>query len=167
VITQRDLYWLAGLIEGEGCFHGSDGNGGQTTISINMTDRDVIERAAAIFGATEKISQRSTIGRLGKKPIFCIRVNGTRAVGWMMTLYSLMGARRKQKIRVVLDAWSKRLPKNANKFHCKRGHPFEGENLRFRARSTHQRICRACTRMMAAIRMRAWRQRRRIEGRVA
>jgi hypothetical protein len=43
-IGDVDTAWLAGLVEGEGCFSGG-------ALCVNMTDRDVVERAAALMGA--------------------------------------------------------------------------------------------------------------------
>jgi hypothetical protein len=144
MISQREMAWLAGLIEGEGCFGWNKSNFG--SITIGMSDRDVIERAAVILGKTEKIHERTLrSGAIGKKPLFYVRVTGTRAIGWMMTLYSFMGQRRQEKIRAVLATWAARPPKNANKSHCVHGHPLSGANLKVRSRGDgHQRVCLAC-----------------------
>jgi hypothetical protein len=37
-----------------------------------------------------------------------MRVRGVDAIGWMMTLYSLMGQRRKAKIRECIAYWKTR-----------------------------------------------------------
>lgn len=114
-VETTDLHWLAGLLEGEGCFtlkssQYPTASGFKTsfipTIQLNMTDRDVVERAASLM--------RLRVGgpymhnkKKNAKPMFYIRAGGRRAAGWMMTLYSLMGKRRKEKIYQILSAYNK------------------------------------------------------------
>jgi len=102
MISTKDLYWLAGLLEGEGCF--SVGGGKYPTITLWMCDLDVIERANDLLRAAEpkRVQRRADTDRL---PIYYICLTGARAAGWMMTLYSLMGKRRQERIRVVLETW--------------------------------------------------------------
>lgn len=46
-MTESETAWLAGLIEGEGCFSKL---GGKLTLFIHMADRDVLEQAQRIVG---------------------------------------------------------------------------------------------------------------------
>jgi hypothetical protein len=113
-----DILWLAGYLEGEGCFHhsfrrraglqagerrdGSRGGLGFTiAISVASTDRDVLERAAFLMGA--KIHARKLVR--GRKPDYSATVAGVRAACWMMTLLPLMGRRRAGRIKEALAAW--------------------------------------------------------------
>lgn len=56
MIETKDIYWLAGLLEGEGafCVRGklsNDGSkGAYPVIQVGSTDRDVIMRAAKLMG---------------------------------------------------------------------------------------------------------------------
>lgn len=51
-IDQNQFFWLAGLLEGEGCFSvRQDGQRRSPKVLINMTDKDVIERVAALVGS--------------------------------------------------------------------------------------------------------------------
>jgi len=94
-----DIKWLAGLLEGEGTFGlGSDGS---VAISVGMTDADVIERAAMLMGQGP---HRPYFER-GQMPRYTAKVSGWQAAGWMMTLYSLMGARRQARIASLLARW--------------------------------------------------------------
>jgi hypothetical protein len=69
-------------------------------IQVSTTDIDVVQRAADLFGTKLAVLKNKT-----GKPMFGAKVSGATAVGWMMTLYSLMGERRKEKIREVLARW--------------------------------------------------------------
>lgn len=67
-----------------------------------MTDKDVVERAAALL----KCSVKATPGRkAGHKPIYRAQIAGPHAIGWMQILYTLMGERRQAKIREILGLW--------------------------------------------------------------
>lgn len=51
VTTDEDAAWLAGLLEGEGCFHAPPG----AVLSVNMADKDVILRVAALLGHPRRV----------------------------------------------------------------------------------------------------------------
>jgi hypothetical protein len=111
--TTKDIAWLAGFLEGEGCFTVNTGRtpGGGITpcpqISFSGTDLDVMQRASMML--------RGFQGRLtevhGKhvkphfKQAYHTAISGNVAAAWMMTLYSLMGARRRARIKEVLAFW--------------------------------------------------------------
>lgn len=115
-ITTKDIVWLAGLLEGEGCFSPGSHNPAHCRIQLNMTDEDVVVRASKIMGL---VIHRYQPRPPGRKPTFVIYANGDRAVGWMMTLYGLMGQRRQAKIKECLLAWQSYIPQR--KAHRKPG----------------------------------------------
>lgn len=47
-MRQQDILWLAGLLEGEGCFN-YRADRKQARVTVEMTDRDIIERVARLF----------------------------------------------------------------------------------------------------------------------
>lgn len=96
-----DLHWLAGLLEGEGCFYISPK--GQARICLNMTDVDVVARAAGLLKADLKPHGRQI--RPHHKKLWCCMVYSKRAIGWMMTLLPMMGSRRSAKIREIILTW--------------------------------------------------------------
>jgi len=102
-LEMKDLYWLAGLLEGEGCFCWSAGRDRYRypRISLSMTDQDVIVRAQSFFGTCKSTGYTPS----ARKPYYTIQITGSRAAGWMMTLYSLMGKRRKARIKEILLLW--------------------------------------------------------------
>ena len=101
-MKSKDLYWLAGLIEGEGCFAKS---GRTPSIRIDMLDKDVVDRAAHLMGPCTVHSRTIPTGHLQYRTIVC----GERAIALMVRLLPLMGKRRQIKIRDVLD-WAAARP---------------------------------------------------------
>lgn len=98
-----NLYWIAGLLEGEGCFYYNPkrrSKGSYMWIKLAMTDKDVIERAASIMNC----NIQGPYTRVGTthKPVYVATLYGRYAVAWMMTLYTLMGERRKETIKEIL-----------------------------------------------------------------
>lgn len=108
----KDIYWLAGLIEGDGCFTSSASGEGCPTIAVKMSDRDVVVRANNILRPGGECPVRMfPDARSDRQPIFISKLTGARAIGWMMTLYPLMGERRQARIRELIAAW-KTTPKS-------------------------------------------------------
>lgn len=105
MINMKELYWLAGLIEGEGCFdmhYRGTNRIGYLRLRLAVTDRDVLEHASKILNCKIVIQP----ARNEKcKEVYTITLHNKEAVGWMLTLYSLMGIRRKEKIRELLLFW--------------------------------------------------------------
>jgi hypothetical protein len=115
----QDIYWLAGLLEGEGSFvaHRRSTKRG-IVISLKMTDRDVVERAQRILGACAVYEV--AIRPPSKKPSFAINISGRHAAGWMMILYQFMGERRRAKIVECLQFWKSMRHYQPGKFGVKR-----------------------------------------------
>lgn len=99
-----DILWLAGLLEGEGCFHLGHHlapNGKkypQHSIRLSMSDLDVVERAATILDVAV---HKHTVLKSGKT-MWRICVYGQKAIKWMHLLYPHMGSRRRAKIDEIL-----------------------------------------------------------------
>jgi hypothetical protein len=105
-MDERDLYWLAGLLEGEGSFvAGPPSSPNRPRIQISMTDQDVVERVAAFFGI-----QYIQVRRQGKegqnwKTAYNVFLRGKRAIALMKILYPLMGKRRRKQIEHALASY--------------------------------------------------------------
>ena len=100
-VAQKDLHWIAGLLEGEGSFlFPSPSNPSTPTISLESTDRDVVERAAHILGLTTVFVRPP---RNNAKETHIIRMHGKRAIAWMERLLPLMASRRGARILEILD----------------------------------------------------------------
>src|SRR3990167_1236210 len=86
--------WLAGWLEGEGCFTLSSG-----TLSIQAcsTDLDVIERVAALLGTTHVTKKKPT--PLTRRQAYICRTFGDKAADTMRLILPYMGERRAGRIR--------------------------------------------------------------------
>src|SRR5574341_1862045 len=98
--SSRNIAWLAGLLEGEGCF---SRRGNCVTIQLYMSDRDIVERSRRFVHApsiSERVSKRPN-----HKTCYYWTLSGPHAASWMMTIYPLMGERRQARIRELLAIW--------------------------------------------------------------
>lgn len=107
MITVKEIAWVAGLLEGEGCFFNHKNALHAPVIQLRMNDLDVIEQFQSITKWPGKIS-------VGERPndgndYYSISVYGNLAAQWMMTIYTLMCSRRKEKIREVLVNWKSKV----------------------------------------------------------
>jgi hypothetical protein len=140
MIATKDLAWIAGIVEGEGCYSYSK----SPNIQVSMTDGDVIDKLHALMAGSSRHSP--WMRKDGYKPVHTLVVHGSDAIGWMMTLYSFMGVRRRARIREILAKWkltprglrsTKRRPLTAT---CHPGHPIAGQGL---CQSCYMRAYRA------------------------
>jgi hypothetical protein len=93
MISELDLHWLAGLLEGEGSFMpGEPSSPNAPRISLAMTDFDIVRRAADLLGIK---SVGEYEGKNGWQTSYSFHLKGNRAIAVMRQLYPLMGARRK------------------------------------------------------------------------
>ena len=113
-MTENELYYVAGLLEGEGCFTWQNSNRkgkkrffGGLLIDIKMSDRDIIERYRQISGATAKI-QVHKAANVRCRTQYGQRISGYAAANLMRLLLPLMGTRRSKKITSLLDYWDNR-----------------------------------------------------------
>lgn len=108
IVHRSDLLWLAGLMEGEGSFlKASPSAPNSPRMSVNMTDRDVIERVAALFCASVTLHRRQ---KPHHKDSYFTFLKGTRAVILMRKLKPLMGIRRQRQIDGALATYKSPTP---------------------------------------------------------
>ena len=100
-ISESDIMWLAGLLEGEGCFDQT--NTKVPRVRLRMTDADVVDRMAMIIGA--HITRVKTVPPrgLGKLESYSLEIGGISAIELMKQLLPQMGGRRSNKIREILQ----------------------------------------------------------------
>ena len=102
-ISEHDLHWLAGWLEGEGCFAANKVGGGcYPVIDAKSVDRDIIMRVAALLGSNDISVDRRSQRHTGQQDIYTLRVSGRRAELWMRKLLPLMGQRRRAAIERAL-----------------------------------------------------------------
>lgn len=110
-MTNSELGWLAGYLEGEGCFT----LGGKTpkrprhvgsaVIVVSATDLDVVTKAAELMGG--KFKQRAKPTVVGK-PVWVAAVYARKAENLMRLLLPNMGLRRQAKINEILTVLQQR-----------------------------------------------------------
>lgn len=106
-VSERDFYWLAGLLEGEGSFSpGPPSAPNSVRITLSMTDRDVVARVAALWSvAYHEVREQRSLER-GWKPAYHVSLRGKRALEFMHDLLPLMGERRQLQIRRALASYN-------------------------------------------------------------
>ena len=133
-ITVKEIAWLAGLLEGEGCFGQALSNArGQRYLSplvaLNMTDRDIVEKARRLMRSSRIIVRKPT--RANHKPIYRTYLNGANAIAVMMTVLPFMGERRAERIKACIAHWktSHSFRDPHRRTHCKHGHLLSPDNI--------------------------------------
>lgn len=105
-MADNELYWLAGLLEGEGCF-AIRGTGHNPIIQLIMTDLDVVIRAAELMGC-HKVIKNKIYSKSGK-PLYRTTLYGKSAIEIMKLVLPVMGKRRSEKIKeCILNFETKR-----------------------------------------------------------
>ena len=95
-VAERDWYWLAGLLEGEGSFlKGPPSAPRYPVLALQMTDEDVVVKVAVMFGRKAGCWQARDERWL---PTYLVRITGAKAVAWMIALRPMMGQRRQAQI---------------------------------------------------------------------
>lgn len=113
-MTRDDLFYIAGLLEGEGCFtwqrcsrNGKDISYGGVLIDVKMVDKDIIDRYRQIVGATAN-QQKHKPSTPNSQTQYGQRISGHAAASLMRELLPLMGVRRSNRIRFLLEKWDNR-----------------------------------------------------------
>lgn len=158
-MTPTDLAWLAGLLEGEGCFTLHKTSGWHyPMVSLKMTDRDVVERAAYLMGAPSVFKDGKRTAALGKKPVYVAHVTSVNAYLFLLEIKPLMGERRQARIKEIIDAVNAELPyrplfakriKPGTEGQCIRGHEYAITGLY--GKSKGQKTCAECARESSRI----------------
>jgi hypothetical protein len=119
-MTRDELCWLAGWLEGEGCFYYamSKGSSPRAIVQVFSTDLDVLQKAARLMGTDRftKIPPRKMTGNQWKSNGgHRIQLGGDQAADLMRLLLPLMGKRRSEQIKTALEKWDNRPSKPMKK----------------------------------------------------
>jgi hypothetical protein len=108
ILSDEDwIYWLAGLLEGEGSFmKGTPSHPESHRIHVNMTDQDVIAKAAEIMGVNPSGPYKRTGRDAQHKPHYFAILVGAKGIELMKQLRPLMGQRRQVQIDAVIAAYA-------------------------------------------------------------
>ena len=112
-MTKADLQWIAGLLEGEGCFT-KRGNPGtiysRITVMCQMTDADVLHRLC-LLAECGKVRGPYKNGPRGRLPRYMWQVLGHKAYKLMCKLYPYMCSRRQKRINELMTEYETFKPK--------------------------------------------------------
>lgn len=123
-MTSEQIAWLAGLLEGEASF--SLHAGGHPKLDLEMSDEDVIAKAANLIGARLR-PQHRTKNKPHYKATWRVNICGSKAIPILEKILPFMGMRRTKKIEEILHPPQElvlRLKRNhADKQLRRRGRP--------------------------------------------
>ena len=97
--TTHDIAWAAGIYEGEGT---TKANAGTQMVCVVQKDPWILYRFQEFFGGTVKHRPRH------KYPVYEWKINGTRARGFLYTIFTHLSPRRREQAKTALLALSNR-----------------------------------------------------------
>jgi hypothetical protein len=97
-MTEVQIAWLAGLLEGEGYF--GVYRGSRPVVEVKMVDRDVVQRVGELLGNPVPVAIPAANERCQVQ--YRARVRGKGAEVVMRDLLPHMGKRRASRIREIL-----------------------------------------------------------------
>lgn len=103
--SEAEWAWCAALLEGEGTFGDGFGDGTRyVTLTVAMTDEDVIARFAKLTGSwtTSKLPS----GSLGLKRQYVAGLGGEQALYVMTAILPWMGKRRTERICQIMGDYA-------------------------------------------------------------
>jgi len=116
MLDVKDIYWLAGLYEGEGSFGLNNGRRAWRacpTVQLAMTDKDVVDKVAVLLNNNLLGPYNNGVGG---KDYYRVQLMGSKAIGFMMTILALMGERRQQKIKETIQYWKQTGCRGSNQY---------------------------------------------------
>lgn len=105
-LKEKELYWIAGLIEGEGYFgirkrKGVEGTSYGFSITVAMTDEDVINKLHRLV-PLGSVCKENRITKGGKNVWRWHLSNSSAVRDFLITIFPLMSSRRQDRIRKIL-----------------------------------------------------------------
>lgn len=132
--------WLAGLLEGEGCFYLQKAKGRMAqdapSLRLVMTDVDIISRVAVLIDANVGVQAPRYDGC---KVVYRVTLLGWPALDVMQAVRPFMGLRRGAKIDELVAGYRDVVRRDSDT--CRRGHSLDGAYV---TPSTGRRRCRQC-----------------------
>jgi hypothetical protein len=104
-LGESDLSWIAGLLEGEGCFTKTGDGRGRVVprVQLRMTDEDVVRTVGSMLGSAVSYTMPRECGR---QPTYKTQVSGGKALDLMRLLLPRMHSRRSKRISDLLREFS-------------------------------------------------------------
>lgn len=115
-LNDRELYWLAGILEGEGYFGIRSDDRKTLQVKVEMTDEDIVLRIAHFVGKlTGRHHDLSYVSRRDKvhtNDTCILALYGKDAKKVMKAVLPIMGTRRRKKIWQSLNGHFERKQKS-------------------------------------------------------
>ena len=92
-IKMKDIAWLGGLLEGEGCFRLHTNR--YPNIRLGMTAEDTVRKVAAMWD----------VRVYRNRNLYNTQIFSSSAIFWMITLYPYLGKCRQEKIAEIILFW--------------------------------------------------------------
>jgi len=134
MISEFDIGWLVGLIEGDGCF---TFDGKHATVALKITDLDTAQRFATLLRTTVCGPYRYEDSQIGPKPYYVAKIAGKRAREFMASTAHHFSLRRQEQISGLLGG---QLGLEAMPPHCAANVPRQTPAFQFRYRVQHHEI---------------------------
>lgn len=99
----QQICFSAGFLDGEGSFI-SRGDGDPSVIA-SQADLEPLKKLQQWFGGHVYPCKAN---KLSKKPLYSWQLNGSRAIGLMMTVFPLVSKRRQGQIHIAITRWRQR-----------------------------------------------------------
>lgn len=141
-----DIAWAAGLFEGEGTMRVYPRMGTknlQVLMRLAMTDKDVVERYAAVIGVGRvgSIVRAKSPSTAHLKVCFYCDLYGAKVAPLLRLFLPYFGVRRRERALSVLEVAMGLPLDHKDRVACPRGHPYSGANLYVYRGS---RFCKTC-----------------------
>src|SRR6266511_832320 len=123
MVTTRDLEWVAGFLEGEGCFTWNKRGkaSGTPHTSAAQVQKWPLTRIQRLLGGSLYYCDPPS-RKPNQRPQWRWHLSG---IGLMMTVYPLMSPERQEKIRYIISQWKARPAQTGIKLTCPRGHAYD------------------------------------------
>jgi len=111
-MTTEEFFWLVGLLEGEGTFlPGPPSNPNSPRIALLMTDKDIVQKVARLWGMSFHEASSAQIKSKGWTLPYKTTLRGTKAVALMKLLQPYLGIRRQVQVTKALRNYDPNLRK--------------------------------------------------------
>jgi hypothetical protein len=110
-LTKSELWWIAGLLEGEGCFTIQDRMKKWASLRIEMqtADRDVLERVVEFTGLG-KVNGPYKTRAAHHSPMYGWHLYGRTAIAFVAKVYPLLCDRRRARIEEIFSQLDLEMP---------------------------------------------------------
>jgi len=139
-----ELGWVAGFLEGEGCFQGRCK--GAVLVSASQVQREPLERLQTLIGGPIRIYPQKNPKH---QPFHRWHVLGDVAVDLMLEIFHLMSPKRREQMEAILKRWSSSTGTGSvqrSRTHCPKGHEYTPENTYRQPSKPNTRKCKICAR---------------------